>query len=78
MRTVFLTTLYAIAIGFSLPPAAWSQSALVAPVANVPNPRSDAMAKIKKSKIKMSAPVGTVKRDESWFREMRDPCQVEG
>jgi hypothetical protein len=81
MRKVFLTTLYATAIGFSAPTAGWSQSTPVAPVLNAahfPNPRFDVMAKMKKSKIRMSVPVVGVKRDDSWFKEMRDPCQVEG
>jgi hypothetical protein len=53
MRTLFLTTLYATAIGFSLPAAAWSQSTLAASAANAtPVPHSskagsDAVARMK-------------------------------
>jgi hypothetical protein len=81
MRKAFLTALGATAIGFSLPAAAWAQSTPAASAPNashLPNPRFDAMAKMKKPRIKMSLPADGVKRDDSWFREMRDPCQVEG
>jgi hypothetical protein len=82
MRKVFLTTLYATAIGFSLPAAAWSQSTLVAPAANAtPVPHSakassDAVARIK-ARIGRGAPEER-KKDDSWFRQTPDPCQVEG
>jgi hypothetical protein len=82
MRKVFLTALYATAIGFLLPAAAWSQSTLVAPAANAtPLPHtskaaSDAMARIK-AKTGRSVPEER-KKDDSWFRQTPDPCQVEG
>jgi hypothetical protein len=84
MRKVFLTTLCATAIGFSSPSAAWSQSIAVLPAANAtPVPHSskagfDAMAKVRKSKIRRSLPVEEMKKDDSWFKQMPDPCQVEG
>ena len=82
MRKVFLTTLYAIAMGFSLPTAAWCQSTLVAPAANAtPVPHSskagsDAMARMK-ARIGRGVPEER-KKDDSWFRQTPDPCQVEG
>jgi hypothetical protein len=82
MRKVFLTTLYATAIGFSLPTEAWSQSMLVAPAANAtPVPHSakagsDAMARMK-ARIGRGVPEER-KKDDSWFRQTPDPCQVEG
>jgi hypothetical protein len=84
MRTLFLTTLCATAIGFSHPTAAWSQSTAVAPAANatlVPhssNAGFDAMAKVRKSRIRRSLPAEEMKKDDSWFKQMPDPCQVEG
>jgi hypothetical protein len=82
MRRVFLTALYATAIGFSLPAAAWSQSTLVAPAVNAtPVPHSakagsDAMARMK-ARIGRGVPEER-KKDDSWFRQTPDPCQVEG
>jgi hypothetical protein len=82
MRKVFLTTLYATAIGFSLSPAAWSQSTPVAPAANAtPVPHAarvspDAMARMK-ARIGRGVPEER-KKDDSWFRQTPDPCQVEG
>jgi hypothetical protein len=38
----------------------------------------DAMAKVKKSRIRRSLPAEELKKDDSWFRQMPDPCQVEG
>ena len=82
MRKVFLTTLCAIAIGFSLPAAAWSQSTPVAPAANAtPVPPSakagsDTVAKMK-ARIGRSVPEER-KTDDNWFRQTPDPCQVEG
>jgi hypothetical protein len=84
MRRVFLTTACATAIGFSAIATARSQSTPVAPTANTTNVRHfskagfDAMARMKKSKIKRGMPVEDVNKDASWFKEMRDPCQVEG
>jgi hypothetical protein len=82
MRKVFLTSLYATAIGFLVLAAAWSQSTLVAPAANAtPVPHSakaafDAMARMK-ARTGRSVPEGR-KKDDSWFRQTPDPCQVEG
>jgi hypothetical protein len=84
MRKAFLTTIYATAIGFSAQTTAWSQSVTVAPAANATNVQHfskagfDATAKIKKSKIRRSVPIDGVKRDDSWYKETPDPCQVEG
>jgi hypothetical protein len=36
------------------------------------------MARIRKSRIKRSVPIDDIKKDDSWYKEMRDPCQVEG
>jgi hypothetical protein len=36
------------------------------------------MAKVRKSKIRRSLPVEEMKKDDSWFKQMPDPCQVEG
>jgi hypothetical protein len=82
MRKVFLTALYVTAIGFSLPAVAWSQSTLVAPAANAtpvsPSSKagSDAMARMK-AKIGRGVPEER-KKDDRWFRQTPDPCQVEG
>ena len=82
MRKVFLTTLYATAIGFSLPMAAWSQSTLVAPAANAtPVPHSskagpDAVTRMK-ARIGRGVPEER-KKGDSWLRQTPDPCQVEG
>jgi hypothetical protein len=84
MRKAFLTTLCATAIGFSAQTTAWSQSVTVAPAANATIVQRfskagfDATAKIKKSKIRRSVPIDGVKRDDSWYKETPDPCQVEG
>ena len=84
MRKLFLTTLCATAIGFSAPMAAWSQSAPVSPAVNAtPVPHSsngglDTMAKIKRSKIRRNLPGEERNKDDSWFRQTPDPCQVEG
>jgi hypothetical protein len=84
MRTVLLTGLCATAIGFSTLTPAWSQSAAVAPTAgrtNTPHFSKagfGATASMKKSKVNWGVSVDGVKRDASWFKEMRDPCQVEG
>jgi hypothetical protein len=82
MRRLFLTTLYATAIGFSLPTAARCQSTPVAPAANAtPVPHSlkvgfDAIARMK-ARIGRGVPEER-KKDDSWFRQTPDPCQVEG
>jgi hypothetical protein len=84
MRRSFLTALCAIAIGFSAPAAAWSQSAPVSLALNAtPVPHSskaglEATAKIKRSKIRRGLPVEEWNKDDSWFRQTPDPCQVEG
>jgi hypothetical protein len=84
MRTLFLTTLCATAIGFSTLATAWPQSIAVAPAPSRTNVTHfskagfGAMAKTKKSKINWGLSIDGVKRDDSWFKEMRDPCQVEG
>ena len=81
MRKLFLTALYATAIGFSLPTAAWSQSTLVAPANATPVPHavkagSEAMARMK-ARIGRGVPEER-KKGDSWFRQTPDPCQVEG
>jgi hypothetical protein len=84
MRKVFLTTLCATAIGFSALTAASSQSLPVAPAANAANVSHfskasfDPMAKLRKPRIKRGVLIDEPKRDPSWYKEMRDPCQVEG
>lgn len=84
MRRVFLTALCATAIGFSALTTAWSQSTPAAPVSNRPNashfskPGFGAMARMKKSGTRRGVPIENVKKDDSWYKEMRDPCQVEG
>jgi hypothetical protein len=84
MRKAFLTSLGAAAIGFLHPTAAWSQSAAVAPatakfnVSHVSKAGYAAMARVKKSGIRRGLSVDGVKRDDSWYRQTPDPCQVEG
>jgi hypothetical protein len=85
MRRLFLTGLVAIAIGFSHPMTAWPQSISVAPAATKPNAApfsrvgSDALARVKKSGVRRGVRVdGEVKKDDSWYRQSPDPCQVEG
>jgi hypothetical protein len=81
MREVFLTTVCATAIGFSALTSAKSQSAPAANATKVPHlsqTGADAIARLKKSKIRRGVPVEDVKKDDSWYKEMRDPCQVEG
>ena len=85
MRKVFLTMLCATAIGFSTLTAALSQSMPVAPVAadtaNVSHfskTSFDMMAKVRKPQVKHGVLIDEMKRDPSWYKEMRDPCQVEG
>lgn len=84
MRKLFLTTLCATAIGFSAQTTASSQSTPVAPAGNRPNPLHfstagfDALAKMKKAKIRRGVLIDDMKKDDSWYKEMRDPCQVEG
>jgi hypothetical protein len=36
------------------------------------------MARFKKSGIRRGVPIDDIKKDASWYKEMRDPCQVEG
>jgi hypothetical protein len=84
MRTVFLTTLCATAIGFLTLTAALSQSMPAAPAANTANVSHfsktsfSAMARMRKPQIKRGVLIDGMKRDPSWYKEMRDPCQVEG
>jgi hypothetical protein len=84
MRKVFLITLGAIAMGLSVVTPACAQSAQVAPASDSANIRHslragfDATARMKKAKIRNSVLTGDTKKDDSWFKEMRDPCQVEG
>jgi hypothetical protein len=84
MRKAFLTTLCTTAIGFSALTTASSQSTSVAPAANATNASHfskagfDAMARVKRSGIRRGVPIEGGKRDDSWYRQMPDPCQVEG
>jgi hypothetical protein len=85
MRNLFLTTLCATAIGFSVTTTACSQSAAAAPAANMthvtlhPKTGSDATAKFTKSKIKRNVLIdGAIRKDDSWYKQTPDPCQVEG
>jgi hypothetical protein len=84
MRRVFLTALGAAAIGFSALTTAWSQSTPVVPGASKPNASHlskagfSAMARTKKSGIRRGVPIGDMKKDDSWYKQMPDPCQVEG
>jgi hypothetical protein len=38
----------------------------------------DTMARMKNSKIRRSVLIDQMKKVDSWFKGMRDPCQVEG
>lgn len=83
MQKAFLIALCATAIGFSQPTTAWSQSALAAPAhksnaSHFSKAGFDAMARVKKSEIRRGVPADGVKRDDSWYKQMPDPCQVEG
>jgi hypothetical protein len=84
MRKAFLTTLGAAAMGFLHPTAAWSQSATVPPattksnVSHISKAGFDPVARVKKSGIRRGLSVDGVKRDDSWYRQTPDPCQVEG
>ncbi len=83
MRKLFLTALCATAIGFSQPKTAWSQSAPVVPAhksnaSHFSKAGFEAMARMKKAGVRTSVPVDGVRRDDSWFKQMPDPCQVEG
>jgi hypothetical protein len=84
MRKAFLTTLGAAAIGFLHPTAAWSQSAAVAPatanskVSHISKAGFDPVTRVRKSGIRRGLSVVRVKRDDSWYRQTPDPCQVEG
>jgi hypothetical protein len=84
MRRVFLTTLCATAIGFSTLTAASSQSMPVAPAAAATTNVShfsktsfSAMARMRKPQIERGVQIDEMK-DPSWYKEMRDPCQIEG
>jgi hypothetical protein len=83
MRKVFLAT-GATAMGLFFVTPACAQSAQVAPASDSANIRHssragfDATARMKKAKIGRSVLIGDTKKDDSWFKEMRDPCQVEG
>jgi hypothetical protein len=84
MRTIVLTVLCAAAIGFSTPTPGWSQPAAVAPPAgdadtpHFSKARFGVAARVKKPKVDWGVSVDGAKRNANWFREMRDPCQVEG
>jgi hypothetical protein len=85
MRKLFLATLCATAIGFSATTTASSQSAAAAPAANMthitlhPKTGFDAAAKLSKPKIKRPALIdGMIRKDDSWYKQTPDPCQVEG
>jgi hypothetical protein len=82
MRTVFLTTLCATAIGFLTLTAALSQSMPAAPAANTANvshfSKTSFSARMRKLQTKSGVLIDGMKRDPSWYKEMRDPCQVEG
>ena len=82
MRKVFLTALCATAIGFSLSPAAWSQSTSVAPAPNatpVPHSLKAGSGAMARMKARIGRGVSEErKKDDSWFRQTPDPCQVEG
>ena len=84
MRRVFLTTLCATAIGFLSLTSARCQSTPVSPAANaskaphVSKTDFGAMARFKKSGIRRGVPIDDIKKDAGWYKEMRDPCQVEG
>jgi hypothetical protein len=84
MRKLFATTI-CVALGvFSAFTTALSQSARVAPTGSQPNashfstPTSELMTRLKKPGTRRGVPVNAPKPDASWFRQMRDPCQVEG
>jgi hypothetical protein len=84
MRKVFLTTLCATAIGFSSLTSARSQSTPVSPATNASKAQHFSkadfgpMARFKKSRIRKGVTIDDIKKDASWYKEMRDPCQVEG
>jgi hypothetical protein len=84
MRRVFLTALGATAIGFSALTSAWSQSTPVASAANKSNASHfsragfDPMARTKKPGIRRGVRIEDLKKDDSWYKQMPDPCQVEG
>jgi hypothetical protein len=83
MRKAFLTALCATAIGFSCLTIAWSQSTPVALAANTTNASHfskavfDTPARTKRSKIRRGV-IEDTKKDDSWYKQMPDPCQVEG
>jgi len=61
--------------------------ALSAPVASVANESNaspfskagfEAIARMKKSGLRKGVPFDGVKKDDSWYRQPPDPCQVEG
>jgi hypothetical protein len=84
MQKPFLTMLCATAIGFSHATTALSQSTPVAPAVNKSNashfPRAgfEAIARMKKSGLRKGVPFDGMKKDDSWYRQTPDPCQVEG
>ena len=80
MRKIFLITLSATAMGLSVVTVACAQSAPASDSANIRHSSRagfDATARMKKAKIRRSVLIGGTKKDDSWFKEMRDPCQVE-
>jgi hypothetical protein len=85
MRKAFLTTLCATAIGFSVTTTASSQSAAAAPAANMTKVTLHSrtgfgtVAKVGKSKMKRDVLIdGMIRKDDSWYKQTPDPCQVEG
>jgi hypothetical protein len=83
MQRTFLITVCAAAIGLAAPTVASSQSAPLAPAhdpsaSHFSKARFEALVKLKRSGIRASVPGDGVKRDDSWYKQMRDPCQVEG
>src|SRR5215210_3231328 len=63
---------------------ALSQSAPIGTADNKPNAShvstrtSELMTRLKKAGTRRGVPVDAPKPDASWFKQMRDPCQVEG
>jgi hypothetical protein len=84
MRKLFVTTICAAFGVFAAFTTALSQSARISPAAGEPNAShfsihaSDPMTRLKKPGTRRGLPVDAPKPDASWFRQMRDPCQVEG
>jgi len=81
---LFLTSICAALGVFAACATALSQSALIAPADNKPNAShvstrtSELMTRLKKAGTRRGVPVDAPKPDASWFKQMRDPCQIEG